>query len=957
MHNEQILERIKSSMDQYQGENDEPIWEGVTQKIDSLNTKSFDSTLKRQIKLKNPSMNDSLMGDFDHYKSTNVHIHSNKESRKIQNSFNDYKMRGNQTSLNSQAHKRYKSNFDNIQARVNSMRSEDDPLNPNYHKKSKFEAEEDKLDDLPLFDSNAGSKIGMNNLHKIRLKVEQEITKSANEAQKKFQDSQGNGATETSINGTATLNHLNGPSSKLNFERFQNSVFSSKKLGGVRKVKNYIDNLKVTSIIEDPQNEDGLKVNEKVLEKYNPLITEEQLRIIEASIPKHTMQQLLGLNNKQFLVFKKTEQWIKKRKRQTNDFSQKEKHVEFAKELFKVWDDDNSGVLDLDEIAEPLVALGLSTDSQFVAKLIESLGQQTNKLKSGVNKQPIQNQESLRFTLKDFVKIFRADKVGEKISKIIKNTCIEKKYLQQQAIIQKAHQQALKEKLKNNQSPNKNGTQSFNVSPRYLGFSPDRKSYYNLDSENSPANGLFNSNEISRTSFETSQNFSNGLKTTKHQPLMLGKKSQFLQRQSTKRQSILILEKSNPSIAELMEIVVEWWKEIDTLQKLEQPIDRIAELLVKKGITTDVDSAKKVLLKYLDRDMKNNILTKDDFNQIFCRCIFKDSLIAMTEKICEMDTYIGDVPLTLKLGRYQRDLMMHGLSKSGEKQKIGLDIMNALFHLKSQKDVSFRSLRYAAFIADPLGEVAMQKELELLKEKKIDEYDKTIDLKDPDQLHKQLQKFDLDAEIENQLEEQDKILDKQKAAQKRNTQADFQIQPHISILEQNNFSSQILNRSKVAKPNLSMKRRQTIKLIGDISVSQSPKNQQDREISKFNTSQYSTKSKVKPNRRSSTLTKQQLEEIAQQKLRISDAKWKDDYLQYRSNIDKENNIINTTKNPAIVAMLSRVIEHNQANRVEAVKLPNIYKEKEYKERVEVKSELLEEFQKIMNQFNDFTKYD
>lgn len=32
-------------------------------------------------------------------------------------------------------------------------------------------------------------------------------------------------------------------------------------------------------------------------------------------------------------------------------------------ELFKVWDDDNSGVLDLDEIAEPLIALGLSTDS------------------------------------------------------------------------------------------------------------------------------------------------------------------------------------------------------------------------------------------------------------------------------------------------------------------------------------------------------------------------------------------------------------------------------------------------------------------------------------------------------------------------------------------------------------------------------------------------------------------
>eukprot|EP00347_Sterkiella_histriomuscorum_P000324 403376316 len=209
--------------------------------------------------------------------------------------------------------------------------------------------------------------------------------------------------------------------------------------------------------------------------------------------------------------------------------------------------------------------------------------------------------------------------------------------------------------------------------------------------------------------------------------------------------------------------------------------------------------------------------------------------------------------------------------------------MNALFHLKLQKDFSFRSLRYATFIANPLGEVAKQKELELLKEKKIDEYDKTIDLKDPDQLHKLLQKFDLDAEIENQLEEQDKILDKQKAAQKRNTQADFQIQPHISILEQNNFSSQILNRSKIAKPNISIKRRQTIKLIGDISVSQSPK--KHTQSQKFNQIEVLS-----------------LEEIAQQKLR------KDGYLQYKSNIKKENNIINTTKNPAIVALLSRVIE-------------------------------------------------
>ncbi len=72
-----------------------------------------------------------------------------------------------------------------------------------------------------------------------------------------------------------------------------------------------------------------------------------------------------------------TEDWIKKRKniqeKDKKHLKTKEKHVEFAKELFKIWDDDNSGVLDLDEIAEPLISLGLSTDQKFVAKLIQSM--------------------------------------------------------------------------------------------------------------------------------------------------------------------------------------------------------------------------------------------------------------------------------------------------------------------------------------------------------------------------------------------------------------------------------------------------------------------------------------------------------------------------------------------------------------------------------------------------------
>lgn len=57
----------------------------------------------------------------------------------------------------------------------------------------------------------------------------------------------------------------------------------------------------------------------------------------------------------------------------------------------------------------------------------------------------------------------------------------------------------------------------------------------------------------------------------------------------------------------------------------------------------------------------------------------------------------------------------------------------------------------------------------------------------------------------------------------------------------------------------------------------------------------------------------------------------------------------------MVAMVGRIIEMNDHNRVEAVRLPNIYQEKELKQREEDKCDLLEQFQKLLVKHNDFTK--
>jgi hypothetical protein len=48
------------------------------------------------------------------------------------------------------------------------------------------------------------------------------------------------------------------------------------------------------------------------------------------------------------------------------------------------------------------------------------------------------------------------------------------------------------------------------------------------------------------------------------------------------------------------------------------------------------------------------MVSVEDFNQIFCKNIFKDALIEITTKIEKSNEGVSEMPLTLKLGRFQR---------------------------------------------------------------------------------------------------------------------------------------------------------------------------------------------------------------------------------------------------------------------------------------------------------------
>ena len=50
--------------------------------------------------------------------------------------------------------------------------------------------------------------------------------------------------------------------------------------------------------------------------------------------------------------------------------------MELAKEIFKAWDFDKKGYLTEEELAEQLIGLGLSTTSEFVKRLLQTLNKE-----------------------------------------------------------------------------------------------------------------------------------------------------------------------------------------------------------------------------------------------------------------------------------------------------------------------------------------------------------------------------------------------------------------------------------------------------------------------------------------------------------------------------------------------------------------------------------------------------
>lgn len=82
----------------------------------------------------------------------------------------------------------------------------------------------------------------------------------------------------------------------------------------------------------------------------------------------------------------------------------------FSKKFFNIIDDDGTGGVELEELAQPLIALGLATDTGFVQRSLKVLN--PAKFGNGCFDEAL--------TLKEFSRIFRTDPISDKLMNLIK---------------------------------------------------------------------------------------------------------------------------------------------------------------------------------------------------------------------------------------------------------------------------------------------------------------------------------------------------------------------------------------------------------------------------------------------------------------------------------------------------------------------------------------------------------
>ncbi|CAI2382258.1 unnamed protein product [Moneuplotes crassus] len=363
----------------------------------------------------------------------------------------------------------------------------------------------------------------------------------------------------------------------------------------------------------------------------------------------HNVDELIGFD---------ISQWLRKRGYLAGDRVNIKDQIEFAKKLFFSWDDDGSGVLEIDEISEPLITLGLAPDKKFVVQLIKSLD---SKFESIVD-------EELSITLKDFLKIFRNDR------------------LKKDFVLKSERKLKLPSKTTKVEIPSITESPVPPLNMKNKISAPAQRSRYNEKlSDQDDLQAVRNLQVGNVGIFSKQKTHIEGRNKANLRIL----NSQYKSRAERGKDNSKI-----PSLVEQIKIVREYWSIADEgRMDYEVPLPNVTKLLVNKQVAPDLEIAKKIV-RSVQKNKSSAKVNYDEFKRIFCKAIFKSCLLALIKEIIQFNPFNDKIlakkdeeeilPVSVRSIAYQRTLLKKGISSEDPGlMKIGKEILNSLAEFKN----------------------------------------------------------------------------------------------------------------------------------------------------------------------------------------------------------------------------------------------------------------------------------
>ena len=228
----------------------------------------------------------------------------------------------------------------------------------------------------------------------------------------------------------------------------------------------------------------------------------------------------------------------------------------------------------------------------------------------------VQNQD-LKIDLLSFIKLFKTNEESEKIAKVVKEECMKRTA-------------AKITEVPNSRSAhlNKTETNNFTISMK----TDDELAIIEIPIDHPDTISIHTNAEIEKGDYTRVQNMKVGNGVFEKETILNSTVKP--KAEKPKAASIPSNTVNIPSLTEQMALIRRWWILIDEGKgEFEIHVHKIANFLCKKNIASNIEKAKRIINKACPKSKTNPFISFEGFSTIFCKGIFKEALIQVTNNI------------------------------------------------------------------------------------------------------------------------------------------------------------------------------------------------------------------------------------------------------------------------------------------------------------------------------------